>query len=260
MKFSGTLGAAAAVALLAGGMASADVVDLGFAIDESGSVSSDDFALARDGLAAALNQIPTSGAVSYRISVVKFDDSVETVVPVTTIDSPGTLASVISTIQSATQQGGLTAIGSAIQRLTDNFSAVGLGDTTIFNVTTDGSSNSGIAVSTGATNAAAAGVDGLSYEAVGSASTGPLLATAFPGTPVLISDAADLPDDILTTSFVFQVNSFADYEAAIGAKVGKIVVDTGGGDGGPAPIPVPAGLPLLIGGMGLLALVRRRKG
>ena len=50
------------------------------------------------------------------------------------------------------------------------------------------------------------------------------------------------------------VTSFEAYGAAINAKVGQIVDDTTP----PNVIPLPAGLPLLLGGLGVLALVRRR--
>lgn len=256
--------AATAVSLLAFAPASfAATVDLGFAIDESGSVFSGDFVLARDGLAAALGSIPTDDPdVTYRISVVKFDGTVETVVPVTVLDSPAALNTVVGQIQGATQQGGSTAIGDAIAALTMNFTnAGGFGDTSLFNVTTDGANNTGSSISASATAAANAGLTGLSYEAVGLAAIQPLLDTAFPTAPVLVTDAANLPDPT-KQGFVFEVDSFADYAAAISSKVQTIVDNTGGGgtpDPDPLPpIPLPAGMPLLLGGLGVLALVRRR--
>lgn len=53
----------------------------------------------------------------------------------------------------------------------------------------------------------------------------------------------------------FHVASFTDYESAITAKIGKIVVDTGGG--GVSTVPLPAGFPLLLAGMGALGFLRR---
>ncbi|MGB3554022.1 MAG: hypothetical protein WBA25_05210, partial [Jannaschia sp.] len=71
MKMSRFMGVVAAgVFSLAGAMASAATVDLGFGVDESGSINQSEFALIRDGLASALKLVPTSGDVEYRISVV----------------------------------------------------------------------------------------------------------------------------------------------------------------------------------------------
>ncbi|MEM9756155.1 MAG: VPLPA-CTERM sorting domain-containing protein, partial [Pseudomonadota bacterium] len=128
--------------------------------------------------------------------------------------------------------------------------------------TTDGINNSGVTVQAGATTAANAGVDGLSYEAVGTFNTSDLIATAFPTAPVLIDDANDLPDPT-QQGFVFEVDSFADYEAAIASKIQTIVDNTGGGGddpGDPEVIPLPAGLPLLLAGLGAFAVVRVRNG
>src|SRR6056297_1851632 len=114
MPFKKLLAAASVAASFIGSPSLAATVDLGFAFDDSGSVSPTDFALERDGLAAALAQIPFGGDTTYRISVVQFDDVVRTVVPVTTIDSQTTLNSVIGSVQATTQSGGFTAIGDAI--------------------------------------------------------------------------------------------------------------------------------------------------
>ena len=232
----------------------AATIDLGFALDESGSVSGSDFTLAINGLADALGQVPTSGDNTYRISVVAFDGLARTIVPVTEVTDTS-LPDIQDSIRDVNQNGGATAIGSAIQLLTDNFVAFGLGDTSLFNVTTDGSNNSGLNPATAASNASNAGIDGLSFEAVGFADTAALLNIAFPGTPELISDANDLPDPT-TGSFVFTVDSFADYDAAIAAKVQQIVnvTDPVG------VIPLPAGFPLLLGGLGLMIALRKRKG
>jgi len=262
--------AAASVLLVsANTSAVAATIDLGFAIDDSGSVSPSDFNLATQGLANALNQIPIPDptdpdAITYRISVVAFSSTfnTRTEVDVTEIDSLATLNSVISQVQGISRVGGSTAIGTAIQLLTQNFLDVGLGDSTILNVTTDGGNNSGISTLAGAQFAMANGVDSLGFEAVGfGANTAALAAAAFPGTPVIIDDANDLPDDILSTSFVFEVDSFQDYEAAINAKIVQIVDSTGGGGGGPSPspVPLPAGMPLLLAGLGGLGYLRSRK-
>ena len=259
--------AALGLAIGATSASASTVIDLGFGIDDSGSVSASDFNLAINGLASALNQIPIPDpadpdAVTYRISVVAFSSVAETLteVPVTVIDSAASLNSVITDVQSISRLAGFTAIGTAIELLTQNFLDTGLGDSTILNVTTDGDNNRGISVAEGSDFALANGVDSLSFEAVGSGAViAPLLEAAFPGTPVVIDDAADLPDNILETSFVFEVDSFEDYEAAIAAKIGLIVETGGGGTPPPAPVPLPAGLPLLLVALGALGIVRSRR-
>lgn len=223
----------------------AATIDLGFALDESGSVSRSDFTLAQNGLANALAQIPTTGENTYRISVVAFNSVARTIVPVTEVTA-ASLTTIQETIRTTVRRSGGTAIDRAVDLLTANFTTAGLGDTSLFNITTDGQSSlTSLQASAAAANAA--GIDGLSFEAVGSANTANLLNVAFPGTPVLVDDATNLPNPT-EDSFVFQVASFADYEAAITAKVGRIVTDTGGGPM-PAPVPLPAGLSLMLAAM-----------
>ncbi|MGB3556566.1 MAG: DUF1194 domain-containing protein, partial [Jannaschia sp.] len=226
-----------------------------FGVDESGSINQSEFALIRDGLASALKLVPTSGDVEYRISVVYFNGSARTVVPVTPITSMAALNGVINTIKTEAKISGGTNIANSVNLLTKNFVDYGIGDTSILNVSTDGVGGN---VQTAALDAFNAGIDGLSYEAIGSgASTTSLLASAFPGTPVLVSNPGELPADILTTSFVYKISSFADYEAAIKAKIGKVIVDTGGEV---PPVPLPAGLPLLLTGLaGIFGLRRMRR-
>ncbi len=238
--------AVAATSVLWGSSAlHAATIDLGFALDESGSVSRPDFTLAQNGLANALAQIPTTGENTYRISVVAFNSSARTIVPVTEVTAAN-LAMIQNTIRTATKFSGGTAIDRAVDLLTANFTAAGLGDTSLFNITTDGQSSL-TRLQTSATAASAAGIDGLSFEAVGSANTANLLNVAFPGTPILVDDAANLPNPT-EDSFVLRVAGFSDYEAAITAKIGRIVIDTGGGPT-PAPVPLPAGLSLMLAAM-----------
>jgi hypothetical protein len=246
--------------------ASAAVIDLGFAIDESGSVSGSattgELGLVRQGLAAALDQIPSVGATgnpnTYRVSIIQFSSGANVLVSTTEITDASRTA-IQNTLVTASRRGGGTNIGAAIDSLTAELCAGGScgADTTIFNVATDG----GGPLGTAPADAAAAGVDGLSYEAIGSgATTAPLLASAFPGTPVLVTDAANLPNP-LQDSFVLSVATFADFEAAIAAKIGRVVTDTGGGGGGGGgtnPIPLPAGMPLLLGALFALGLARRK--
>jgi uncharacterized protein YegL len=247
------------------------LVDLGFSFDRSTSISSTDFALARTALANAIATIPTANPdVQYRIGVVSFGQGARTEVP-PTILTAATLPTVLTQINAMTQlQGGATAMADGIDKLVADFAAVGLGNISLMNMTTDGQPNdfrdvgSVFNVFTDTENAAAdafaAGWNSLSIEAVGSgANSGSALTflagLAFPGPVQIVEPGGALPNP-LTNSFVLKVNSFADYEAAIRTKVQRIVDDTGGGA---APIPLPAAGWLLISALGGLAVMRRRQ-
>lgn len=248
--------------------ASAAIVDLGFAIDESGSVTgsptdaTSELGLVRQGLASALNRIPSTGAAgnpnTYRVTIVQFASGAGILVNTTEI-TDASRATIQNVLLTNNRISGGTNIGSSVQLLNDTLCLNGCtADTTIFNVATDGQGSGNLAAE--ALRAASLGVDSLNYEAIGSgASTAPLLATAFPGTPVLVDDVADLPNP-LEDSFVLSVDSFADFEGAISAKVGQIVDSTGGNGGNnPNVVPLPAGLPLLLVGIGAFAGLSRRK-
>lgn len=254
--------------------AQAATIDLGFAIDESGSVSgspsatTSELGLIREGLASALDLIPSVGAPgnpnTYSVTIVRFASSASTLVAKTVIDDT-TRAAIQNTLRTAPRISGGTNIPSAVNLLTEEVCGFGTetcsADTTLFNIATDGQGGN---PATSGANAAAelAGVDGISYEAIGGGlSPAAITAFAFPGVPIVVNNAADLPNPTIT-GFVYAVSDFLQFKDAAAAKVGRIVVDTGGGNGSTPPIeviPVPAGLPLLLGGLGLLGFVARRR-
>lgn len=240
------------LALAGIGSASAANIDLGFALDESGSISGTNFSLARTGLSNALGNIPVGGANTYRVSVVAFSGSARTVIT-QTINTAADRALVQAAVAGVVQQGGGTCISCATSQLVTNFSAgPGLGASTLFNITTDGETTSGVLSGTTLrSNLLAAGVDTISAEAVGTFDTAFLLALT--GASSVITDPANLPN-AYTSGFVLRVDNFADYQGAINAKIQNIVAP-------PTAVPGP------IAGVGLLPLLgfafawraRRRK-
>lgn len=169
-------------------------------------------------------------------------------------------------IASTVYTGGSTNTALAISNLTSLFvNAGGLNSTALFNITTDGSSNNQDATETASLNAFNAGVDGLSYEAIGGLGASTIenmrrsaaLGTngnTLAASAIVTNNSANLPNP-LTTGFVLTVTDFAGYSAAINAKVQRIVNP----DPDPNMVPLPAGMPLLLAGMGVFAFMRRRK-
>ena len=254
---------------LAASSAVADVIDLGFAIDESGSVSGSattgELGIIRQGLANALDLIPSVGATgnpnTYTVTIVRFASSASVLVSKTVINDANR-AAIQNTLLTAGRISGGTNINAAVSALTSAVCGIGTdtcsADTTLFNVATDGSGSSPV---TGGANAEAmtAGVDGISYETIGGGVSPQFLVDnnwAYPTTPVLVTDPANLPDPT-TTGFVLAVDSFDDFEDAIASKVTNVVDSTGGG--GPSVVPLPAGMPLILSGFAVLGLVRSRR-
>lgn len=236
-------------------------------LDRSGSVSGADYRTARDALANALSTIPMSGTTQYRIAVTRFSSSTVTIIPPTIVTAANIAGLQDIVRDSSGSTGGGADTAGAIRDTFNLFanSATGLGARTLLNITTDGDPND----QTGAENAALAafnaGLDGLSFEAVGSGvasstAQGRMARIAGLGTAgdatngVIVTDLTAIPN-ALTTGFVIPVSSFGVYEAAINAKIGQIVDDT---QPNPNVIPLPAGLPLLLAGLGAFAVLRRR--
>lgn len=246
--------------------ASAAIIDLGFALDESSSVGSSNFTTTKNALAAALDNIPTSGDNQYRIAVVTFNGAAYTEVG-PTIVTASNKASLKTQIQNINYNGGGTSIHAAVNLLTSLFTGMegGLGATTLFNIATDGESTAS-SLQNAAAAASTAGVDGISYEAIGEgANTSRLLTACYAGTYTassspsptcsLVQDVNNLPN-ATEEGFVLTVENFAGFTDAIDKKVRQVVDDTGGDNG---VIPLPAGLPLLLSALGLGGLVARRK-
>jgi hypothetical protein len=243
--------AAAAVAaglLFTADAARADIIDLGFLLDESGSIGSANYATITNGLASALDNIPTSGADQYRVGVVSFASSATTLVS-PTIVTASNIAGIKASITGDSFSSGGTNLSAGINQLVSDFGT--LNDSSLINISTDGAPNSQSA-SIAARNAAlGAGWDSISAEFIGSTSSSGFsflrddIVAPQPGLGT--SDPTALTDP-LVQGFVLQIDSAADYAGAIDAKVQKIV-----------DVPEPATLALVGAGLAGVGFAARRR-
>lgn len=259
-------------ALAFSGGANAAVYDLAFIMDGSGSVGSYNYGQAMTSLANALNSSLDAATLAqdqYNISVVTFSASGSAVVSAQMVDEVSDLAAVTSAITSASYANSTTNYAAAFNTLLGISGAVSAGSAgSIINMMTDGKpvpfcidscAQTVDDITSGRNALRDAGWDSLSFEAVTSGPDTDFLATlAFDttgvGTTNIIDDETAI-NDPLNETFVLKVNDFgADFDAAIAAKVAKIV------DPDPvSPVPVPASLPLLVGGLGLFGFISRRR-
>lgn len=250
------------------------VTQLGFALDESGSMSSSEYTMMKNGLSSALAALPQDGTVE--ITVVSFSTNVTTLVSPTVLTA-ASLGTIQAQIAADSFSGGYTNTAAAIERLrilmtgSTHFAAA---SHSFINIATDGEPTAGafcdgfwLLVCIGtyyddqqaavrrAQQAAAAGIDTISFEAIGSNSTtnSAMLQIALAGSngkpgSILPSNPTTIPYPG-TETFVAPVTTFSNFASVIEAKVIASVT--------PVPAPAPSAL-LAIGLLALGAFARRR--
>lgn len=263
---------ATAISAFSASESMAEVIDLGFIIDESGSVGQTNYEGSISALRNAISQVPLSdGTTTYRVGVVSFGSGAATVATPVAFDSAANKTSVLNALldESSRADGGSLAYNvpfgitdatnyvAAFDKLSGDFSGAfgSLGDTSVANMTTDGGFNEGGDPTQRANDLRNVdGWDSLSFEAVANTSVSDenfLAGIGFDTTGIggcnITNDASTL-SDVVNDCFVIDVPSFAAYEEAVLSKVAQTVIDTGGNIQ-TGVIPLPAGLPLLLTGL-----------
>lgn len=231
--------AAVSAAVLAAGAltptpSNAALIQLGFILDGSGSISSSEWNTIRSGLAAGINLIPVGGADTYEVSVVQFSTGATTYVQASNI----VLNTTTARSNLATFVAGLTQLG-GYTNYDDAFSAMqGVLDDTIsgaahtyVNFATDGEPNTcrggsggdsttaqaqACAV-TALNNIIAAGVDNVSIEGIGV----PAAAAAFLQNSICYPQACDTtsPYNFAAQGFYIPVANATEYASAVQTKI-----------------------------------------
>lgn len=235
-----------AAAAFGAAQANAGVIQLGFILDESGSIGSSNYSIIQNGLANAINTlVPITGA--YEISVVSFATTAQTLVNHVLIDSAAARTSVANAILADTFSGGSTAMDAAFNAMaTALIGSTQVIDSTYVNFATDGVPNSQAAATTARNNMITnASVDNISIEAIGAG-----VDAAYLQGSICYPQACDTtsPYNFPTQGFYIGVADAQGYADAIGNKI-KVVTNQ---------VPEPEMLVVFAIGLLGLGIMRRR--
>ncbi len=229
--------------------ANADRIQLGFILDESGSIGSSNWNIIRQGLANAVDLIPVGGDDVYEVSVVSFGSSAVVRHANILLDSIAARDTLSDQIETYNYNNGsstnFAAAFNAMSTVLNN--TIGDADFSYVNFSTDGQQNSGGTGIAERNALVALGVDNISIEGIGGG-----------------VDAADLQNNFCypapcdtTTPFNFPTQGFyigvANAQAYADALQTKIRVVTG------QPIPEPGTIALLSVALLGMGIIRRRQ-